>query len=275
MYSLLLSAAGDTLRILCIGNSFSIDAVEQELIPLAEAHNVPLRVGNLYIPGCSLEQHANNAIAEANAYSYRELYAYVRNVYDSVSLQSALVRDQWDIITFQQASHYSGIWETYEPFLQILIDTVKSYRPDARLAWYQTWAYAADATHPGFANYGNNQQLMYERIEQCTDSVIAHYSFDYLIPVGMAIQKARQGRLGDTLCRDGFHLNFQYGRYLAACVWLETLTGVRPHAKKHIFIPYYAYLKEFPDGINNRQVRSAKTERTCRRAADCRNLVRR
>ena len=45
-----------------------------------------------------------------------------------------------------------------------------------------------------------------------------------IIPVGMAVQKAR-GKMGDVLCRDGFHLNKAYGRYTAACTWCEFLTG--------------------------------------------------
>ena len=43
-------------------------------------------------------------------------------------------------------------------------------------------------------------------------------------PVGMAVQKAR-GKMGEVLCRDGFHLNKAYGRYIAACTWCEFLTG--------------------------------------------------
>ena len=46
-----------------------------------------------------------------------------------------------------------------------------------------------------------------------------------LIPCGTAIQLARQTKLGDTMCRDGYHLNYTYGRYTAACVWYEILTG--------------------------------------------------
>ena len=46
-----------------------------------------------------------------------------------------------------------------------------------------------------------------------------------LIPCGKAIQLARQTKLGDTLCRDGYHLNYVYGRYTAAAVWYEILTG--------------------------------------------------
>ena len=269
MYSLSLMAVGDTLRVLCIGNSFSIDAVEQELLPLAEAEKVPIRIGNLYIPGCSLKQHATNAMQAAMAYSFRELYGKTRIVTDSVSLQYALQQDRWDIITMQQASHDSGLWETYEPWLQILIDTIRSYCPKARLAWHETWAYSEDATHPGFANYHHSQKQMFRSIGQCTDSVMANYPFETLISTGKAIQLARKGRLGDTLCRDGFHLRFEYGRYLAACVWLEALTGIKPGQHHELILTWYAY----PDqngvyqSVKNRDIRTSHTERLCRKAA--------
>lgn len=267
LYSLSLFAAGDTLFVLCIGNSFSIDAVEQELLPMAEKQGIPLRIGNLYIPGCSLETHALNARYKSPAYSYRELYGKMRMVRDSVCLQDALTEYPWAVITMQQASHDSGLWETYEPWLQELIDTVQAHCPNAQLAWHQTWAYAADATHPGFQNYHHSQEEMYAAIESCTDSVLQHYPSFLLIPTGRAVQIARKGRLGDTLCRDGFHLRFEYGRYLAACVWLEALTGERPHCQGNIRIPYYAYLKGYPDGVLSRSIRSSRTERLCRHAA--------
>ena len=52
-----IQASNDTIRILCIGNSFSWDAVEQELAPLCEAGDQPIIIGDLYYGGCSLEQH--------------------------------------------------------------------------------------------------------------------------------------------------------------------------------------------------------------------------
>ena len=45
-----------------------------------------------------------------------------------------------------------------------------------------------------------------------------------LIPCGKAIQLGRETKLGDTFCRDGYHLNYTYGRYTAACVWYEMIT---------------------------------------------------
>ena len=62
-----------TIKILAIGNSFSADAVEQELYGLFEAAGQKVIIGNLYIGGCPLEKHAANAASDAAAYSYRKI----------------------------------------------------------------------------------------------------------------------------------------------------------------------------------------------------------
>ena len=55
----------DTVRILAIGNSFSEDAVEEHLYNLAKEEGVPVIIGNMYIGGCPLERHVNNARKDA------------------------------------------------------------------------------------------------------------------------------------------------------------------------------------------------------------------
>ena len=59
------------IRVLCIGNSFSWDAVEQELVPLCAAAGMEVEVHNLYYGGCSLEQHAQFLLKDTAAYSHR------------------------------------------------------------------------------------------------------------------------------------------------------------------------------------------------------------
>jgi len=212
------------IRILCIGNSFSWDAVEQELVPLCEASGVEVEIHNLYYGGCSLEQHAQFLLLDTAAYSHRVCTnANPRIIQDTISLRQALQNGTYDYISLQQASHDSGIRSSYEPWLTMLIDTVKSYQPAAQLCWMQTWAYSQDATHWAYPLYQNDQQTMYDSIVACLRIPLAHQL--RVLPCGAAIQLARKTKLGDTLCRDGYHLNYVYGRYTAACVWYEYITG--------------------------------------------------
>ena len=220
------------IRVLCIGNSFSWDAVEQELVPLCDEKGVEVEIHNLYYGGCSLQQHAQFLMADKAAYSHRVCTnAEPRIVKDTITLRQALKDGKYDYISLQQASHDSGIRASYEPWLTMLIDTVRAYQPQAQLCWMQTWAYSQDSKHGAFPRYHCNQQEMYDSICSCTkyvQQIVHRTSLNrklILIPCGTAIQNARQTKLGDTLCRDGFHLNYEYGRYTAACVWYEILTG--------------------------------------------------
>ena len=216
--------AQDTIRLLCIGNSFSWDAVEQELSPLCTAAKQPIVIGNLYYGGCSLQQHYNFLQADTAAYSFRYIKDGIRTVTEPYSLREALRLQQWDYISLQQASGDSGIDSTFEPYLTALIDTVRKYQPTAHLCWMMTWAYAADSNHPHFPRYNSNQTTMNEAILTCVQNVLNHHPELILVPCGTAVQNARH-YLGDVLCRDGYHLNLTYGRYTAACTWLEVLTG--------------------------------------------------
>ena len=53
----------------------------------------------------------------------------------------------------------------------------------------------------------------------------ANEDIDFVIPAGTAIQNARTSLLGDTLTRDGYHLSYDVGRYIAGITWVEALTG--------------------------------------------------
>ena len=208
------------IRVLCIGNSFSWDAVEQELVPLCDAKGVKVEIHNLYYGGCSLEQHAHFLQQDKAAYSHRVCTnAVPREIQDTISLRQALQNGEYDVISLQQASHDSGIRSSYEPWLTMLIDTVRAYQPKAKIYWMQTWAYSQDASHPAFPRYHNSQKEMWDSIVACTPKILP------VIPCGAAIQRGRETELGDTFCRDGYHLNYEYGRYTAACVWYEILTG--------------------------------------------------
>ena len=230
------------IRVLCIGNSFSWDAVEQELVPLCDAKGIEVEIHNLYYGGCSLAQHADFLMRDTAAYSHRvcsnqspSLHGRdgegFRLIKDTITLRQALRDGKYDYISLQQASHDSGIRASYEPWLSLLIDTVRAYQPEAQICWMQTWAYSRDAKHPAYPRYHNDQQEMWDSIQACTryvqqivnDQMVNNQMI--VVPCGTAIQLARRTKLGDTLCRDGYHLNYVYGRYTAACVWYEILTG--------------------------------------------------
>lgn len=219
---------GEAIRILAIGNSFSEDAVENYLHELGQSDGVTLIIGNMYIGGCSLERHWTNAKTDSLAYAYRKIDASgIKKNTERVSISQAIQDEDWDYITFQQVSQNSGIYDTYFPYLTDLLEYVKSKVTNQKVkyAMHMTWAYAQNSTHGGFANYEKNQAIMYNAITETVPAVAKTAGIDIIIPSGTAIQNARTSVIGDNLCRDGFHLDYNIGRYIAACTWYEKLTG--------------------------------------------------
>ena len=215
-----------TLRILAIGNSFSIDAVEQNLYELAAAAGYNCEIGNLYIGGCSLERHVSNIESDAKAYEYRKVDFYGKlTVRNETSIRDALCDGEWDFVSVQQVSSLSGLYETYAASLPALTEYIEKYCPTAEIVIHQTWAYSEDSDHEGFANYGRDQQKMYEAIVSSVRRAASEFGIEQVIPAGTAIQNMRLTSVGDNLDRDGYHLN-PLGRFTAACVWLESLFEV-------------------------------------------------
>ncbi len=215
-----------TIKVLAIGNSFSEDAIEQNLYELAKADDVDMIIGNLYIGGCPLKRHWDNADNDKPAYRYRKIGLDGNRVQkDNEKLSDAISEENWDYISLQQASGVSGLYESYEPFLSNLVAYVKHLAPKAKIIWHQTWAYSQNSTHNEFSNYHNSQAEMYEKIMEAAKQAVKKHKMKKVVPSGTAVQNARQTYIGDTMNRDGFHLNFVYGRYTAACTWYETITG--------------------------------------------------
>jgi hypothetical protein len=105
------------IKVLAIGNSFSEDAAESYVDDLAISAGEKVIIGNMYIGGCSLETHWNNASTNSPAYSYRKIIDGVKTTLSNKTLKEAIEDEAWDYITFQQVSQYSGKYVTYFPYL--------------------------------------------------------------------------------------------------------------------------------------------------------------
>lgn len=213
-----------TLKVLAIGNSFSNDTTHfLEDVAKAEGFETVL-VGNLYISGCTLQTHAQNAAGNLPAYKFYMNYDGEWKTIEDCTLEYALKNQPWDIITMQQGSTWSGKPETFEPHLTNLIKYVNENKtnPNARLAWNMTWAYQTDFEKDMFAQYARNQDIMYNAIISTVKSTVQeHKEFSYIMPCGTAIQNARTSYVGDTLTRDGYHMS-ELGRVITSYTWLAT-----------------------------------------------------
>ena len=222
------SAQDKILKVLAIGNSFSEDGIENYLYDLAKADGKKIIIGNMYIGGASVELHVKNSREDKTAYAYRKIGLDGEKVATKdVSISKAIADEEWDYISLQQASPFSGQYDVIMNDLPELIKYVNSLKkPHTKLLYHQTWAYQHDSDHKGFANYDNSQSKMYTAIANTTKRISKIKDFDMVIPAGTAIQNARTSSQGDTYTRDGYHLELTYGRFTAACTWYEKLFGI-------------------------------------------------
>jgi len=221
---------GKEISILFIGNSFSDDTEAYMVDILLSLGYTNINVGNLYIGGCSIDTHYQNITSGAKAYDFRMRshngkkyteYEPVSVGDKKQSISFALDYKEWDIISVQQASGESGKADTYNN-LDALVAEVKKQAQDAEIVFNMTWAYQGNSTHAQFPDYGSDQMTMYSAIVSAVQAKVSYK----VVPNGTAIQNARTSLLGDTLTRDGYHLDLKIGRYIAGLTFVAKVTGV-------------------------------------------------
>ena len=229
------------VRVLSIGNSFS-NSLSRYFKPVVES--VPgchLEWDQICIGGCSLERHWNNVDRESKEPSWR--------FFEKWSYKDKIQSRPWDVVTIQQASHFSWKPETYFPFAKNLYDFIKENAPKAEVVFQQTWSYRPDDSR--LKQWGIDQNQMYQKLKAAYAEAAEKLGVG-IIPVGDAVHLARQTQPGGyktfdrselvypnlpdmngflcgnlrwddkngkkTLAGDAFHLN-RRGEYLQACVW--------------------------------------------------------
>jgi len=179
----------DTLRVLSIGNSFSLDALSYvPFIMKAVAPEVYLKLGIMYIGGGSLENFCNALDTTA----FRYYWSHGAQPWDErldVSLTEIIESQPWDVITLQQKSSISRDYSTYQPYLNQLIGWLDNHTSSAHeYAWLITPSYpeGLDRLAPDTTSV-----QMFERILQCVRNLQQDTGIEFLLPCGTAIQNAR------------------------------------------------------------------------------------
>ena len=222
-----------TIKILSFGNSFSQDA-HQWLPYISASAGVDVILGNLSIAGQSLQGQHEQITGNLTNYTYFKKTTIDGNVSNQIlgdnnSYLDALLDEDWDIITLQQSSDLSGVTSSYQPYLNNIINTLRSdsTNPDVRFALHLTWAYSSDSVHGSFPTYGNDVMQMYNQITDSNMDALISSDIDILIPTGTAVQNARANSylndVGTELTRDGHHLNYGIGRYIAGLTFFDVL----------------------------------------------------
>ncbi len=209
-----------TINVLSIGNSFSQDA-QRYLHDLAASEGVPMETVNLYIGGCSLERHFRNMVGDRRDYTLQADGHHIEGF--SMSIDEALTNRNWDVITLQQASHFSYQEDSYFPYIEELADYVCAMCPKAKILIYQTWGYETGSeriVNHGFETYDE----MFAKVKACYDKAAEVINADGIIPCGEALQYALHHG-AEKVHRDTFHAGFGLGRFILALVWYGYITG--------------------------------------------------
>lgn len=255
-----------------IGNSFSICVLKQ-MPSVAQAMDLKLDLCSLYIGGRSLAHHCENVAKgrDPNYAPYEIGWNYCGVVNDPAAPVAKAVRkgnakrltkgatrgggfgnipqllkaDRWDVVTIQQASHFSWRPETYQPYADDLVATIRKLAPQAEIVIQETWSYTPFDKR--LKEWKLTQDEMYGRLHAAY-ATLARSKGLRTIPMGTTVQLYRRalpvvpkadslggdpcgklkfaadGKGGWTTTGDPFHLNRE-GEYLQGLVWTATLFG--------------------------------------------------
>ncbi len=219
------------VKILSISNSFGLDATKY--IPeIAKSINENIITCNLYISGGLISDHDDNIKNNNNPYRIYNRY-YVNGVITddyvaNKTIDDALSLHEYDYVIFNQSSNMSGVYDTFQPYLNDIIDYVKSKQPNIKVALMPTWAYSSDFDDTRFDKYDRDQKTMFNAILDAYKQSMNDVDFDVIIPVGTAIQNGRTDdylkSLDRELTRDGYHLG-DTGCFIAGITFFKLFFG--------------------------------------------------
>ncbi len=178
------SLSAKELKVLMIGNSFSISVVAYlpAIVKAEKKHQ--LLLASMFIGGCSMERHLKELAkseADPNHTPYRTNYADRKNV----SLPKMITAEKWDIVTIQESSSNSWIPGKMLPYADQLVAYIRKHAPQAEIVIQQTWSCRVPLAEP------TELVKRYEILKKNYADIANKYGLR-VIPVGDAVQIFRQ-----------------------------------------------------------------------------------
>ena len=215
------------LKILCIGNSFSVDTIEY-VASIAKSLGVKnVKLGNLYIGGCSIKKHYYNATNNVKQYEYFQNSGSGWKSTKGHDILTTLKSEDWDVISIQHGTN-DGSRYAEESSYNDLPALVKLIRDNVdektKIAFNMTWV-GEKNSHAEMIAFGNDQIKYYNAVANLTKTLVKNTEgIDIVSPTGTAIQNARTASVG-LLTRDSYHLTMNLGRYIAGLTFFKAVTG--------------------------------------------------
>ena len=234
----LLKSKKKTYYILAVGNSLNYESVHY-LRKAAKKAGYKVVVGLFYSSGSSVKQHdAFCSGLRPGSMRYREYTAAGISDWTYPTFKQVLGDHPWHAVLLQTTVKR---WNTLfldkkgDSYLTHMSDLIhRYYKKRGRkapaiglnLIWSRRDGYTGEKT---FVNRWKKSSLaMYtETMTQWKKVVEQTDGIDFYVCTGTAVQNARTTYLKPALNRDGKHVNYGYGRFLAALCVLRSL-GVDP-----------------------------------------------
>ena len=203
------------LRVFIMGNSYTLD-VTAYLEDLIRAANINLDQLGIYAGIFNGGQLAD-WVSRYNYGSDVTLQKMAGNIImNETGSVKELLNQEWDLIVLLQASNVSYDWSTFEKSLPELLSIIHEncINKDVKIAYQIPWGHTEDTAPQELA--GNIE---------CTQKLMEEFEITDIIPIGTAVQNARNTSLNTPLylTRDNWHLCMGVGRYLAACTFFESV----------------------------------------------------
>ena len=229
----------DTINILMIGNSFCYYYAD-ELVGMAAANGIKLRVSNIYYSGCTLTQHYNWWKQNESNYAFITHDENGRTEIKGANLDYCLKQANWDVISLQVGSKdvlNKSVEQVLEDTRQIraeLWEYIKGHFPMSKYYWHHTWSYQLGCERYGVLWSEVSQQHDRDQYNATLAKSICVENDLLRVPSGPAWRIVRDGGYDNMCARMGVNggLGDYYhdgdtggGQYLNACVWFETVLG--------------------------------------------------
>ncbi len=248
MYNPPLDLRRSTLRVLDIGNSYTVD-VTSYLDNLITASGVDVDDMCIYYANRGSASYKNwyDVYHDTDTSTYTigqiaggldsDIVTGTGAIGDGELFRKALSDNEWDLIIIHQYSSYAPYYDQWEDdsnagYLSQLIRLLRMHQPQATLGFLLTHSYAS--------NYGSNSEgSSLDRWQLIADSakrLRVNYGFDFIIPYGTAVQNLRSSSLNtlnsDTgyyndFTTDGTHCASGLGDYVASCCYFQSLIAPR------------------------------------------------
>ena len=227
-----------SVRILILGHSFGADCT-QRLPELAlEAGMDDVYVARFVKANCSLEEHWNFYQSDSTCFFFDCPSGQTTFKKKPCSIREAM-QQEWDYVIFQNSLENEGRYETTQPYLDRFIEEFKVQAQEnghkvPQFGWNLFWPISklledgsnSQATYR-LSFYGNSSKKAWKAYRKCARNVLAKTEISFVIPVGAAIMAARSSKYNTPeqkeFTRDGYHMSYSVGRYIAASAWYQVL----------------------------------------------------